>query len=112
MVILQEVCKRQLASGILFKALDTRYKSRAATIRSTDVIKDIIGSFLFELHIAPLRQRCEPILDLTRHAARCIGEQRSELVLEIVLSVRLTDEVENGQAILIFCKAQTASELL
>ena len=41
-----------------------------------------------------------------------VGEQGRKLFLEIVLLVCLPDEVQHGQAILVFCQTQTTPQLL
>ena len=59
-----------------------------------------------------MRDGGETVLDLTRDAAAGIAEQSGEFFFEPVVLVCLSDEVEDGQAVLAFGQSQAASELL
>ena len=59
-----------------------------------------------------MRDGGETVLDLTRDAAVGIAEQSGEFFFEPVVLVCLSDEVEDGQAVLAFGQSQAASELL
>ena len=65
------------------------------------------------MHLAVRRRGVhKAVLDLTGHAAGGVGKKCGELVLKVILSIRLADEIENGQALFILCQSQTSAQLL
>ena len=51
-------------------------------------------------------------LNFAAHTSCSVRQQRRKFILKIVLSVCLADEVQYGQAFLIFGQTQTATQLL
>ncbi len=112
MVILQEVGERQLHAGIFLKRGDTGHQPGAGAIGRPYIVQYVFCGLLLQLYVAALWHGDEAVLDLAGHAAGSIGEQRSELVLKVILSVGLADKVENGQAFFILRQTQAAAQLL
>ena len=112
MIIVQEIGKAQLHAGVFLKGSYSRYQASSVAIGGPDVIQYILGRLFLQLDIAALRRRYKAVLDLPGQAARGVGEKRSKLVLKVILSIRLADKVENGQALFILCQPQATTQLL
>ena len=69
---------------------------KATAIGRADILQNVFGRLLLLLDIAALGDGHKAVLDLTTHAAGGIRQQRRKFILEIVLSIRLTDEVQHG----------------
>ena len=112
MVIVQEICQRELQSCVFLKRGDPHHQAGAIAVGRADIVEYVFCRLFLQLNITAFRQGDETILNLTRYAARSVGKQRSELILKVVFAVCLTDEVQNGQAFLIFGQTEPTTKLL
>ena len=101
MVVVQEAGQAQREPCVLLKGGNAGHETSAVAVGRPDVVQYVLCRLLLQLDIAALGRRDESVLDLPGDAAGGVGEQRGEFVLEIIFSVCLTDEVENGQAFFI-----------
>lgn len=112
MIVMQEVGQRQIHPAVLGKRSRPSHQSGCIAIRRADIVQYVLGSFLLQLDIAALRDRHEAVLDFAAHAVRGVRQQRCKFILKIVLSVSLTDEIQYGQAFLLFAQTQATAQLL
>ena len=104
MVVVEEVPKCQGQTGILGKGSRPRHKPGGAVIGSADIIQHILCSNFLQLNIAALGCGDKALFELPADAAGGVGKQCCEFLLKIILFVGLSDEIQNGQAILVFCQ--------
>ena len=81
-------------------------------IGGADIVQHIFCGDLFQLDITALGRRDKTLFNLSADAVGGVGEQGRKLFLEIVLLVCLPDEVQHGQAFLVFSQTQAAAQLL
>ncbi len=112
MIIIQKITKCQFHAAIFCEGCRTCYKSCGIAVGSSDIFSDILGSLLFQLNIAALRNGYKAILNFTSDTPCGVGKQCCEFILKIIFLVCLADEIQNGQAFLILCQTQTTSKLL
>ena len=101
MVVIQEIFERQLQPAVLRKGGCASHQPSRIAIGRADILQNVFGRLLLQLDIAALGDGHKAVLDLTTHAVGGIRQQRRKFILEIVLSIRLTDEVQHGQAFLV-----------
>ena len=104
MVVVEEVPQCQGQTGILSEGSRPRHKPGGAVIGGADIIQHIFCRDLFQLDITALGRRDKTLFNLSADAAGSVGEQCCEFLLKIILFVGLPDEIQNGQAILVFCQ--------
>ena len=104
MVVVEEVPQCQRQAGILREGSRPRHKPRGAVIGGADIIQHIFCGNFFQLNIAAFGCRDKALFKLPADAAGGVGEQCCEFLLKIILFVGLSDEIQNGQAILVFCQ--------
>ena len=104
MIVVEEVPKCQGQTSILCEGSRPRHKPGGAVIGGADIIQHILCGNFFQLNIAALRRRDKALFKLPTDAAGGVGEQCCEFLLKIILFVGLSDEIQNGQAILVFCQ--------
>ena len=112
MVVVEEVPECQRQAGILGKGSRPRHKPGGAVIGGADIIQHILCGNFFQLNIAAFGCRDKALFKLPTDAAGGVREQCCEFLLKIILFVGLPDEIQNGQAILVFCQTQTTPQLL
>ena len=101
MVVIQEVFERQLQPAVLRKGGRASHQPSRIAIGGADILQNVFGCLLLQLDIATLGDGHKTVLDLPAHAAGGIRQQRRKLIFKIVFSIRLTDEVQHGQAFLV-----------
>ena len=101
MVVIQEVFERQLQPTVLRKRGCTSHQPSCIAIGRADILQNVFGCLLLQLDIAALGDGHKTIFNFPAHAAGGIRQQRRKFILEIVLSIRLTDEVQHGQTFLV-----------
>ena len=101
MVVIQEVFERQLQPAVLRKGGCASHQPSRIAIGRADILQNVFGRLLLQLDIAALGNGHKTVLDLPAHAAGGIRQQRRKLILKIVFSICLTDEVQRGQAFLV-----------
>ena len=104
MVVVEEVPQCQRQAGILGKGSRPRHKPGGAVIGGADIIQHIFCGIFLQLNIAAFRCRDKALFELPADAASGVGKQCCEFLLKIILFVGLSDEIQNGQAILVFCQ--------
>ena len=112
MIIVQVVAKAKLHTGIFLEGSHSRHQASGVAIGGSDIIEYVFGCLFLKLDIAALGRGHKAVLDLPGHAAGGVGEKRGKLVLEVILPVRLSNEVKNGQALFILCQSQASAQLL
>ena len=112
MIVIEEVCQRQLHTAIFGKGSYTGHQARGVAIGGTDIIQYVFGSFLFQLDVAALGNRNKAVFDFAGYAASCIRQQCRELIFKVIFLIGLTDEIQYGQAFFIFGQTQAAAQLL
>ena len=112
MVVVEEIGQCQLHATIFCKGSHAGHKPCRVAVGSTDVIQYVLRRFLLQLNIAALGNGHKAILDFAAHTSCSVRQQRRKFILKIVLSVCLADEVQYGQAFLIFGQTQAAAQLL
>ena len=112
MVVVKKVSEGQRQAGVLGERCRPRHKAGSAVVGGADVVQHIFRRDLFQLDIAALGRRDKALFDLPADAVGGVGEQRGKFLLEIILLVRLSDEVQYGQAFLVFGQTQAAAQLL
>ena len=101
MVVIQEVFERQLQPAVFRERCYAGYQSGGIAVGCADVIQYVLRGLLLQLDVTSFGNRHETIFDFTAHAAGGIRQQRRKLIFKIVFSIRLTDEVQHGQAFLV-----------
>ena len=104
MVVVEEVPQCQGQTGILGEGSRPRHKPGGAVIGGADIVQHIFCGIFLQLNIAAFRCRDKALFELPADAAGGVGKQCCEFLLKIVLFVGLSDEIQNGQAILVFCQ--------
>ena len=104
MIVVEEVPQCQGQTGILGKGSRPRHKPGGAVIGGADIVQHILCGNFLQLNVAALRRRDKALFELPADAAGGVGEQCYEFLLKIILFVGLPDEIQNGQAILVFCQ--------
>ena len=104
MVVVEEIAKGQRQAGVLREGRNPCHKPGGAVVGSADVIQYIFCGNFLQLNIAALGCRDKALFELPTDAAGSVREQCCEFFLKIILFVGLSDEIQNGQAILVFCQ--------
>ncbi len=95
-MIHEEVFQRQRQAAVLLEGRDAADQSRPEAVALPDVGEDDLRRLLFQLDVAALRHRHEPVAQLLLHAVVGGIQQRGEFLLEVVLAVGRADEVQRG----------------
>ena len=104
MVVVEEIAKGQRQAGVLREGRNPRHKPGGAVIGGADIIQHILCCNFLQLNVAALRRRDKALFELPTDAAGGVGKQCCEFLLKIILFVGLSNEIQNGQAILVFCQ--------
>ena len=93
MIVIQEISKRQLQPGVIFKSGNTGDQACCIAIGCTDIIQNILGGFLFQLNVTALGYGNKAVLNFASDTAGGIAEQCCELIFKVIFLVCLADEV-------------------
>ena len=104
MVVVEEVPQCQGQTGILGKGSRPRHKPGGAVIGGVVIVQHILCGNFLQLNVVALRRRDKALFELPADAAGGVGKQCCEFLLKIILFVGLSDEIQNSQAILVFCQ--------
>ena len=104
MIVVEEVPQCQGQTGILREGSRPRHKPGGAVIGGADIVQHILCGIFLQLNIAAFGCRDKALFELPADAAGGVGKQCCEFLLKIILFVGLSDEIQNGQAILVFCQ--------
>ena len=87
-------------SAVLLKGRNPVYQPGLKSEGASDIVQDRFCRLLFQLDVTALGCRDEAVLQPVFHTVLRVGKQRSELVLEVILAVGLTDKVQHRHAVL------------
>lgn len=102
-MMLHKVSQGQRQSGVLLKRLQLLDQGSAITTQLLEVAHDVFLRLLFQLNERAAWQVRKSVLDVVRDGMFGGADQGAEFILEPVFLMRLSDEVEHGQALFALC---------